>query len=76
MKTFDFSQGVLVGMINGATGCDAAHRVIEMVQDDAAHTQTLLVQLNVRPGCPYELVQPLLIAVPIPAGGVHHPDRR
>ena len=66
---FDFSQGVLLGTINGAAGCDAAHRVIEMVQDAAAHTQTVIVQLTVRPGCPYELVQPLLIVVPPPPEG-------
>jgi hypothetical protein len=62
-QDFDFSQGVLVGTVSTATGCDAAHRVTDVVRDDNAHTQTLLVELAVRPGCPYELVQPLLVAV-------------
>jgi hypothetical protein len=66
---FDFSQGVLVGTVSTATGCDAAHRVVDTVRDDRARTQTLVVELVVRPGCPYELVQPLLVAVPdVPDG--------
>jgi hypothetical protein len=63
-QDFDFSQGVLVGTVSTATGCDAAHRVVDTVRDDGARTQTLVVALEVRPGCPYELVQPLLVAVP------------
>jgi hypothetical protein len=68
-QTFDFSQGVLVGTVNVAVGCDAAHRVIDRVQDDTARTQTLLIQLDVLPGCPYELVQPLLVVVSPPPDG-------
>jgi hypothetical protein len=68
-QEFDFGQGVLVGTVNVAVGCDAAHRVIDRVQDDAARTQTLIVQLDMLPGCPYELVQPLLVAVPPPPDG-------
>jgi hypothetical protein len=63
-QDFDFSQGALVGTVSTATGCDAAHRVVDTVRDDSARTQTLVVELDVRPGCPYELVQPLLVAVP------------
>ncbi len=63
-RDFDFSQGVLVGTVSTATGCDAAHRVVDVIRDDSARTQTLLVQLEVKPGCPYELVQPFLAAVP------------
>ncbi len=66
---FDFSQGVLAGMVSVTAGCDAAHHVIDRVQDDAAQTQTLLVQLEVRSGCDYELVQPLLVALPAPPPG-------
>lgn len=68
-RDFDFSQGVLVGTLTVATGCDAAHRVINMVQDVGAHTQTVNVQLDVLPGCPYELVEPLLIVIPAPPEG-------
>ncbi len=63
-RDFDFSQGALVGTVSTATGCDAAHRVVDVIRDDSARTQTLLVQLEVKPGCPYELVQPFLVAVP------------
>ena len=63
-RDFDFSQGVLVGTVSTATGCDAAHRVVGVNRDDSARTQTLLVQLEVKSGCPYELVQPFLAAVP------------
>jgi hypothetical protein len=66
---FDFSQGVLVGIVNTATGCDAAHRVIDRVQDDAARTQSLRVRFDVQPGCPYELVQPLIVVAPFPPEG-------
>jgi hypothetical protein len=68
-QDFDFSPGVLVGTVSTATGCDAAHRVADVVRDDGARTQTLDVALMVRPGCPYELIQPLLVAVPdVPNG--------
>jgi hypothetical protein len=68
-QDFDFGQGVLVGTISTATGCDAAHRVVNTVRDDSARTETLVVALEVRPGCPYELIQPLLVAVPdLPEG--------
>jgi hypothetical protein len=68
-QDFDFSQGALVGTVSTATGCDAAHRVVNTVRDNSARTQTLIVALEVRPGCPYELVQPLLVAVPdLPEG--------
>jgi hypothetical protein len=63
-RDFDFSQGALVGTVSTATGCDAAHRVVDTVRDDGARTQTLVVELDVRTGCPYELVEPLLVAVP------------
>jgi hypothetical protein len=61
-RDFDFSQGVLAGTVTVATGCDAAHRVINVVH--GARTQTVNIQLDVLPGCPYELVEPLLIALP------------
>lgn len=66
---FDFNQGILVGTVTFATGCDAAHRVIDWVRDDAAQTQMLRVQFEVLSGCPYELVQPLVVAVPPPPNG-------
>jgi len=65
----DFSQEVLAGMVNVTSGCDAAHHVVELVRDDSARSQTLLVQLDIRSGCDYELVQPLLVAVPAPPPG-------
>ncbi len=61
---FDFSGHYLAGAVQVVTGCDAAHRVIDSVTDDSARTQTIVVQLTVRGDCHYELVQPLLIAVP------------
>jgi hypothetical protein len=68
-QDFDFGQGTLVGTVSTATGCDAAHRVVDTVRDDGTRTQTLIVKFEVRPGCPYELVQPLLVAVPdVPEG--------
>jgi hypothetical protein len=63
--SFVFEDLALVGAVNTATGCDAAHRVIGL----DATTQTLQLAFDVLPGCDYELVQPFLIAVPRP------PDR-
>lgn len=62
---FDFAESALVGAVNTATGCDAAHRVIGL----DAGTQTLQLAFDVVPGCDYELVQPFLIAVPRPPEG-------
>jgi hypothetical protein len=66
---FDFSQTVLVGVVNAAEGCDAAYRVLDLVQDDSARAQTLIVQFDTLAGCPYELVEPLLVAIPRPPDG-------
>lgn len=65
--TFDFSEQVLVGVVHVATGCDAAHRFIDLTQEDQG--QTLLLQFEFQPDCGYELAQPFLIAVPRPPEG-------
>jgi hypothetical protein len=62
--TFDFTDAILVGAVQTAQGCDAAHRVVNVLQDDRAQTRTLVVALDVQPGCPYDLVQLFLVAVP------------
>ena len=62
--TFNFTDTILVGMVQTAQGCDAAYRLIEVVQDEPAQIRTLVLALDVRPGCPYELVQLFLVAVP------------
>ena len=67
--TFDFSTQVLVGTIHVGQGCDAAYHVIDLVQDDAAQTQTLRLELALQPDCDYEVVLPFLIAVPRPPQG-------
>jgi hypothetical protein len=67
--TFDFGQHVLAGAVNTAVGCDAAYRFVSLTQDDAARTLTVILQFALLPGCDYELVQPLLIAVPRPPTG-------
>lgn len=63
--SFAFEDAALVGVVNTATGCDAAHRVTGL--DSSA--QTLQLAFDVLPGCDYELVQPFLIAVPPPPDG-------
>jgi hypothetical protein len=62
--TFDFTDVVLAGAVQTAQGCDAAHRVVNVIQDDSAQTRTLVVALDVQPGCPYDLVQLFLVVVP------------
>lgn len=61
---FDFTEHVLVGAVKSTEGCDAAHRVLDTQQNEAAGTITLHVELVIQTGCPYELIEPLLIAVP------------
>ncbi|MBN1680962.1 MAG: hypothetical protein JW966_11795 [Anaerolineae bacterium] len=71
--TADFDGRVLIGIVNVMTGCDAAHRVLDLVDpapDSAVRAQTLIVELAIRSGCDYELVQPLLIALPRPPDDV------
>ena len=67
--TFDFSQDALAGAVNVSTGCDAAHRLVDLTRDDSARTEMLALQFQVRAGCAYDLVQPFLIAVPRPPEG-------
>lgn len=66
---FDFNGNALAGVVGTGTGCDAAFRVTGLTQDDAAQTQTLSLQFEILPGCPYDLVEPLLIAIPRPPEG-------
>ncbi|MBN1562599.1 MAG: hypothetical protein JXA10_02085 [Anaerolineae bacterium] len=62
--SFDFTDQMLVGTVHTAQGCDAAHRLIDVVQDDTAQTRILILALDVQSGCPYELAQIFLVAVP------------
>jgi hypothetical protein len=66
---FGFEGTVLAGAVSVGTGCDAAHRVVGLAQDDGARTQILSLHFQVEGDCPYELVQPLLVAVPQPPAG-------
>jgi hypothetical protein len=61
---FDFTELILVGAVQTAQGCDAAHQLIDVAQDDTACTRMLSLALEVYPGCPYELVQLFLVAAP------------
>ncbi len=61
---FDFTEYVLVGAVKSAEGCDAAHRILDTLQDETAGPITVHVELVIQTGCPYELIEPLLIAVP------------
>jgi hypothetical protein len=60
--TFDFDGRVLAGAIAAATGCDASFHVGEVAASGDAHI--LPLTLTVAPGCAYELVEPLVVAVP------------
>jgi hypothetical protein len=66
---FDFDGQMLAGAVSVSTGCDAAHRVVNLAQDDGTRTQILSLQFQVEGNCPYELVQPFLVAVPQPPAG-------
>ena len=66
---YDFNAGAVAGVVSVRAGCDAAYIVTGLIQDDATHTQTLTLSLQLRPGCPYDLIEPLLIIIPpLPAG--------
>lgn len=60
--SFDFAAHALAGAIAATTGCDAAFHVEGLDEGDEA--RTLLLALQVEPGCEYELVEPLLVAIP------------
>jgi hypothetical protein len=68
-QDYDFTAEVLIGLASAATGCDAAYRVITLSQDDDRQTQTLFLSLDVRAGCSYEIIEPLIMAVPPPPPG-------
>lgn len=68
-EPFDFAGHYLAGGVQVRSGCDAAHHVVDTVTDESARTQTVIAQLTVSGDCDYELVQPLLIAVPRPPAG-------
>ena len=65
---FDFDERALAGAIALAIGCDASFRVEGLVEGTEA--RTLLLALQIEPGCDYELVEPLLLAVPRDRPGV------
>ncbi|WP_119072805.1 hypothetical protein [Aggregatilinea lenta] len=67
--TADFDGQVLVGTVGAATGCDAAFRLLDVKDDSAAQVQRYVVELIVTPGCDYELLEPLILAVPAPPAG-------
>lgn len=66
---FDFSAQIVVGTVSALTGCDTAHHLVALEQDDAARRVTLRLALAARAGCPYELVEPFLVALPRPPAG-------
>lgn len=66
--TLDFGERALAGAIALATGCDASFRVEGLVE--GAEARTLLLALQIEPGCDYELVEPLVLAVPRDRPGV------
>ncbi|MCL4239572.1 MAG: hypothetical protein KJ047_15150 [Anaerolineae bacterium] len=66
---FDFSAQIVAGTVSAIAGCDAAHHLVALEHDDAARRVTLRLALEVRAGCPYELVEPFLVALPRPPAG-------
>ena len=68
---FTFDTQALVGTVFAGTGCDAAFEV-QSWEPNAEQVYTLTVQITLRTGCPYELVEPLIIAVPLPPPGTIH----
>ncbi len=67
--TFDFSGHLLVGAVQTVRGCDSAHIVSTELMAQPP-VMVLDLHLIVRSGCDYELVEPLLMAVPRPAQGI------
>lgn len=67
--TFDFSDSILMGAVQATRGCDAAY-VVTRDEDTQSDTIMLKAQLVVQPGCAYELVEPLVIAVPRDSGDI------
>ncbi len=65
----DFATQVIAGAISQATGCDAAHHVISFTSGITAHTYELTFQLDVRSGCDYELIEPVIVGLPRPPAG-------
>lgn len=66
---FAFDGTVLLGTVRAATGCDAAYHVSEPPSDATGMARRYVAALTVREGCGYELLEPLVIAVPQPPDG-------
>ncbi len=67
---FAFEGTVLLGTVRAATGCDAAYHVSEPPGDAMEAARRYVAELTVVAGCEYELLEPLVIAVPQPRDGV------
>ncbi|HML23091.1 MAG TPA: hypothetical protein PKD09_15665 [Aggregatilinea sp.] len=67
--TYEFGSQVLLGTVGAATGCDAAFRLLDATPGAASQAQRYVVELVVTSGCDYELLEPLVMAVPAPPGG-------
>lgn len=63
---YDFADRLLVGTTRTAQGCDAAFQLLALVQDARTRQLTLQLALEARGGCPYELVEPVIVVVPPP----------
>lgn len=64
--TFDFADGrVIVGMWSAGRGCTAHHEILHFVRDDEALSIDISLRLVIEGNCPYELVRPFWISIPV-----------
>lgn len=56
---------IWLGTVQIVSGCDAAYELADSLADFNQPTNRIIVVLRVRGACSYDLVEPLLIAVPV-----------
>lgn len=66
-QTYDFAGSVLAGTAIAAQGCDAAFRSATLAAAGNGGGLVLRLALQVIPGCPYELIEPVIVVLPAPA---------
>src|SRR5579859_1729234 len=66
---FDFSTKQIIGTVITAQGCGIVLHYDRTDQDDKKQERTIIFEATTTGDCPYALVEPILVAVDLPAGG-------
>ena len=68
-QTFPLTERVLLITIARAVGCDSAFELSPMQLEESENRWIIPATLYIVPGCDYDLLEPLVVSVPVPGDG-------